>query len=28
VRTFFKLFYQVELGDAQLATLLGKGAAK
>lgn len=28
VRTFFKLFYQVELSDAQLATLLGKGAAK
>lgn len=28
VRTFFKLFYQVELSDAQLATLLGKSAAK
>ncbi|MCW5709341.1 iron ABC transporter substrate-binding protein [Shinella sp.] len=28
VRTFFKLFYQVELSDAQLANLLGKGAAK
>lgn len=28
VRRFFKLFYQVELSDAQLATLLGKGAAK
>lgn len=28
VRSFFKLFYQVELSDAQLETLLGKGAAK
>lgn len=28
VRTFFKLFYQVELSDAQLATLLGKASAK
>lgn len=27
VRTFFKLFYQVELSDAQLETLLGKGTA-
>lgn len=28
VRTFFKLFYQVELSDAQLETLLGKSAKK
>jgi len=28
VRTFFKLFYQVELSDEQLQALLGKGAAK
>lgn len=28
VRTFFKLFYQVELSDEQLGTLLGEGAAK
>jgi iron complex transport system substrate-binding protein len=27
VRAFFKLFYQVELDDAQLATLLGPGKA-
>jgi len=28
VRHFFKLFYQVELSDEQLGTLLGRGAAK